>query len=140
MKADMQESSMGKRDNHNCGSKGAAKVLRCRLERMTSMPGFAHFVAGAARQLSQVGELCRRRDRTVCGQELVWLGRMSVTATVMSSDTAFCTISTTQLSAGSATMPEQIVRPWTAACHGAVSRAPPSQPNSAAHCGCPSLE
>ena len=90
---------------------------------MIRMAGVAHFTAGAARQaVSQAGGLCRRRDRTVCGQELLWPGRMSVTATVMSSDTAFCTINMTQLSAGSAATPEPAVAPLSAACHAALSR------------------
>ncbi len=68
-------------------------IIACiESEMLDRVPDGAHLVAGAARQaVSQAGELCRRRDRTVCGQELPWLGRMSVTATVTSSDTAFCT-------------------------------------------------
>ena len=59
-----------------------------------------YLVAGAARQAgSHAVEFCRRRARKVCGQEVLWLGSMSVTATVMSSDTAPCSISAIHRSA-----------------------------------------
>ena len=46
----------------------------------------AYLTAGALRQAgSHAGEFCLRRTRTVCGHEQPGLGRMSVTATVMSS-------------------------------------------------------
>ena len=50
-----------------------------------------HLTGGAVKQApSHVGELCWRRVRRVCGQVLPGLGRMSVTAAVMSSDRVFC--------------------------------------------------
>ena len=46
----------------------------------------AYLTAGALRQAgSHAGDFCLRRARTVCGHEQPGLGRMSVTATVMSS-------------------------------------------------------